>query len=105
VVGDQRPFVAAMLALDQDELDEWAGEQGLAGVGLPDLLSHDILRAELQGAVDEANRSVSKAESIRTFVVLPRDLSIDSGELTPTLKVRRMVVAKTYGSVIEEMYG
>ena len=105
VVGDQRPFVAAMLALDQDELDEWAGEQGLAGVGLPDLLSHEILRAELQGAVDEANRSVSKAESIRTFVVLPRDLSIDSGELTPTLKVRRMVVAKTYGSVIEEMYG
>jgi long-chain acyl-CoA synthetase len=97
--------VAAMLALDEDELDAWADEKGLTGVGLPDLLSHDILRAELQAAVDEANRSVSKAESIRTFVVLPRDLSIDSGELTPTLKVRRMVVAKTYGSVIEEMYG
>jgi long-chain acyl-CoA synthetase len=105
VVGDQRPFVAAMLAVDEEELDAWAAEQGLTEVDLPDLLVHGSLRAELQAAVDDANRSVSKAESIRTFAVLPRDLSIASGELTPTLKVRRMVVAKTYESVIEELYG
>jgi long-chain acyl-CoA synthetase len=105
VVGDQRPFVAAMLSVDEEELDAWATERGLTGMEPQVLLGHDTLRAELQAAVDEANLSVSKAESIRTFAVLPRDLSIASGELTPTLKVRRMVVAKTYESVIEELYG
>ena len=105
VVGDQRPFVAAMLSVDEEELDAWATERGLTGMEPRVLLGHDTLRAELQAAVDEANLSVSKAESIRTFAVLPRDLSIASGELTPTLKVRRMVVAKTYESVIEELYG
>ena len=48
---------------------------------------------------------MSKAESIRAFAILPRDLTIDSGELTPTLKVRRAVVVKTYGTVVEELYG
>jgi long-chain acyl-CoA synthetase len=105
VVGDQRPFVAAMLSIDEEELDAWATERGLTGMEPRVLLGHDVLRAELQAAVDAANRSVSKAESIRTFAVLPRDLSIASGELTPTLKVRRMVVAKTYEAVIEELYG
>jgi long-chain acyl-CoA synthetase len=105
VVGDQRPFVAAMLALDEEALREWAADQGLDGMVVGDLLDHTGLRAELQTAVDTANRSVSKAESIRTFAVLPRDLTIASGELTPTLKVRRMVVAKSYEYVIEEMYG
>ena len=72
---------------------------------MAELLEHELLRAHLQGAVDDANRSVSKAESIRAFAILPRDLTIESGELTPTLKVRRAVVAKTYGTVIEELYG
>jgi long-chain acyl-CoA synthetase len=105
VVGDQRPFVGAMLALDEEALTEWASDHGLDGMVVRDLLDHTDLRAELQAAVDAANRSVSKAESIRTFAVLPHDLTIAAGELTPTLKVRRMVVAKSYEYVIEEMYG
>jgi long-chain acyl-CoA synthetase len=105
VVGDQRPFIAAMLAVDQDALQEWATELELEALAMAELLEHELLRENLQGAVDDANRSVSKAESIRAFAVLPRDLTIDSGELTPTLKVRRAVVVKTYGTVIEELYG
>jgi long-chain acyl-CoA synthetase len=70
-----------------------------------ELLGHELLRVRLQDAVDEANRSVSKAESIRAFAILPRDLTVDSGELTPTLKVRRAVVTATYCTVIEELYG
>jgi long-chain acyl-CoA synthetase len=105
VVGDQRPFVAAMLALDEEALEEWAADRGLGGTATRELLDHTDLRAELQQAVDAANRSVSKAESIRTFAVLPRDLTIASGELTPTLKVRRIMVVKTYEHVVEEMYG
>jgi long-chain acyl-CoA synthetase len=105
VVGDQRPFVATMLALDEEALAEWATEHGLSDLAMPDLLGSAELRAELQTAVDSANASVSKAESIRKFVVLPHDLTIEAGELTPTLKVRRAVVAKAYEPVIEELYG
>jgi long-chain acyl-CoA synthetase len=105
VVGDQRPFVAAMLAIDPEALQEWAIEQQLESLAVAEMLEHGLLRAVLQDAVDEANRSVSRAESIRAFAILPRDLSIDSGELTPTLKVRRAVVAKTYDTVIDELYG
>jgi long-chain acyl-CoA synthetase len=105
VVGDQRPFVAAMLAVDEEALEEWATDRELAGLAMAELLEHELLRAHLQEAIDEANRSVSRAESIRSFAILPRDLTIDSGELTPTLKVRRVVVAKTYDTVIEKLYG
>lgn len=104
VVGDQRPFVAALLALDDDALAEWAGDHGLADLGATELLEHPDLVAELQSAVDEANASVSKAESIRKWVVLPHDLTIEAGELTPTLKVRRAVVAKAYEQVVEGLY-
>src|SRR5690606_26583593 len=105
VVGDNRPFVAAMLAIDEEALGEWADERGLGHLDRDALLAHPDLRAELQAAVDDANRSVSRAESIRTFEILPRDLSIAAGELTPTLKVRRAVIAKTYEAVIETRYG
>ena len=105
VVGDQRPFVAAMLALDEDALREWATDHALEELDVPQLLVHQEVRAELQVAVDGANASVSRAESIREFAVLPRDLTIAAGELTPTLKVRRAIVAKIYESVIEELYG
>jgi long-chain acyl-CoA synthetase len=105
VVGDQRPFVAAMLAIDQEALQEWATERELENLAMAELLEHELLREHLQGAVDDANRSVSKAESIRAFAILPRDLTIDSGELTPTLKVRRAIVVKSYGTVVEELYG
>jgi long-chain acyl-CoA synthetase len=106
VVGDQRPFVAAMIAIDEEALREWATTDGaLESLATAELLAHDLLRARLQEAVDDANQSVSKAESIRAFAVLPRDLSVEHGELTPTLKVRRAVVVKTYGAVIEGLYG
>jgi long-chain acyl-CoA synthetase len=105
VVGDQRPFVAAMIAVDQEALREWAADQDMDSAEAAELLQHELLREHLQGAVDDANRSVSKAESIRAFAILPRDLTVDSGELTPTLKVRRAIVIKSYGAVVEELYG
>ena len=60
--------------------------------------------AEVQAAIDDANRSVSRAESIRKFALLPHDLTIESGELTPTLKVRRSIVEKSYQHVIDGLY-
>ncbi len=104
VVGDARPFVAALIALDPVAMSDWADAHGLNGVAPADVLVSPQLRAAVQAAVDHANRTVSRAESIRTFTILPRDLTIETGELTPTLKVRRAVVANSYLDEIERMY-
>jgi long-chain acyl-CoA synthetase len=104
VVGDGRPFIAAMLALDEEALREWADDHKIEAPVTTELHGDQRLLDELQLAVDEANKSVSKAEAIRKFAVLPRDLSIEEGELTPTLKVKRAVVAKTYEAVVEGLY-
>jgi long-chain acyl-CoA synthetase len=104
VVGDRRPFVAALLALDEEALAVWAGEHGHPGATAADLADDSELRAELQRAVDDANQSVSRAESIRSFAVLPRDLTIDAAEITPTLKVRRANVEKCYADMIDGLY-
>jgi long-chain acyl-CoA synthetase len=104
VVGEGRPFVAALLALDEDALTRWCVEHGRPAVPAAELARDPELLAHLQTVVDEANASVSKAESIRRFAVLPRDLTIDHDELTATLKVRRAVVEREYHDLIESMY-
>jgi long-chain acyl-CoA synthetase len=105
VVGDARPFVAALITLDLEAMSQWATEHGLRDVPLTELAENVDLRAIIQSAVDDGNRSVSRAESIRKFALLPEGLTIARGELTPTLKVRRAVVEKHYDRVIERLYG
>jgi len=105
VVGDGRPFISVLLALDEEAATEWATEHGHAEASIPDLARAPDLVTDLQKAVDEANGSVSRAESIRRFAVLPHDLTIAAGELTPTLKVRRATVEKAYAETIESLYG
>ncbi|MEH0821086.1 MULTISPECIES: AMP-dependent synthetase/ligase [unclassified Micromonospora] len=105
VVGDRQPFIAALVTVDEEALPKW-----LASHGLPEdtpverLQEHEALRTEIQVAVDLANQSVSKAEAIKVFRVLPRDFTEATGELTPSLKVKRQVVHKTYASEIAEIY-
>lgn len=106
VVGDRRPFVAALVTLDEEALPAWLREHGRPEDTPVDQLRNDPeLRAEIQAAVDEANRAVSRAESVRQFRILPRDFTEASGELTPSLKVKRNIVAKTYSADIAEIYG
>ncbi|HET6954217.1 MAG TPA: hypothetical protein VFI47_27885 [Acidimicrobiales bacterium] len=105
VLGDRRPFIAALIALDEEAATRWAHSHGRASASLADLATDPRLLREIQRAVDAVNRSLSRAESIRKFVVLPRDLRIDTGELTPTLKVRRNVVESAYADAIESLYG
>ena len=104
VVGDGRPFIAALIALDQEAVNSWAAGHGLAGVPMPLLVDNVDLRAVVASAVDDANRSVSRAESIREFALLPEEFTIAAGELTPTLKVRRAAVEKIYSDVIGQIY-
>jgi long-chain acyl-CoA synthetase len=101
VVGDGRPFIAALVALDS----EWVERRALEiGATRDDVRASAEVRSMVQGAIDVANRAVSRAEAIKAFRVLPEELSTANGLLTPTLKVKRPVVAQRYEALIEEMY-
>ncbi len=104
VVGDAQPFIAAVIAIDAEEFPRWAKEHGKEGKTVADLVDDPDLVAAVQVAVDDANKAVSKAEAIKTFRILPDDFTIEGGELTPTLKVKRNVVAEKYGHVIDDIY-
>ena len=105
VVGDGRPFIGCLITLDPEALDFWKQQHGKpADAAAADLAGDPDLRAELQAAIDEANQSVSRAESIRKFRVLASDFTEDTGHLTPSLKVKRHEVASDYAAEIEALY-
>jgi long-chain acyl-CoA synthetase len=105
VVGDGRPYIACLVTLDPDALDYWKRQHGRpADVTMADLAADPELTAEIQEAVDEANKAVSRAESIRRFRVLAVDFTEETGHMTPSLKVRRGVVAKDFAADIEALY-
>jgi long-chain acyl-CoA synthetase len=105
VVGDNRPFIACLITLDLEALDHWKQQHGKPAAATPaDLATDPDLLGELQTAVDDANKAVSRAESIRKFVVLPVDFTTDNGYITPSLKVKRAVVAKDFAADIEALY-
>jgi long-chain acyl-CoA synthetase len=105
VVGDGRPFIACLVTLDPDALGFWKERHGRpASASAADLATDPELIAEIQDAVDDANKAVSRAESIRRFVILGTDFTEQSGHLTPSLKVRRNVVAKDFSADIEALY-
>jgi long-chain acyl-CoA synthetase len=105
VVGDQKPFIAALVTIDEEFFPTWKSQHGKpAGASVADLALDPELLAEIQAAIDGANNAVSKAESIRKFRVLPADFTEASGEMTPSLKLRRSVVAKAHAGDIEAIY-
>ncbi|MET8307606.1 AMP-dependent synthetase/ligase [Micromonospora sp. NPDC005173] len=105
VVGDRQPFIAALVTVDEEALPKWLESAELpADTRVEELRGHEGLRAEIQSAIDTANQAVSKAEAIKVFRVLPRDFTEATGELTPSLKVKRQVVHKTYAAEIADIY-
>ncbi|MFG3641578.1 AMP-dependent synthetase/ligase [Micromonospora sp. NPDC047762] len=105
VVGDAKPFIAALVTVDEEALPAWLENAGLPlDTTVEQLREHEGLRKEIQTAVDAANQAVSKAEAIKVFRVLPHDFTEATGELTPSLKVKRQVVHKTYAAEIADIY-
>jgi long-chain acyl-CoA synthetase len=105
VVGDRRPYVGALVTLDEEALASWKSKVGKdLSLQRAQLRDDPELLAEIQVAVDEANRSVSRAESIRRFRVLDADFTEDGGQLTPTLKLRRDVVLREFDGDVEALY-
>ncbi len=104
VVGDNQPFIAALVTIDAEALPGWLKAQGKEAADVASLVDDEDLKAEVQRAVDDANLAVSKAEAIKKFAILASDFTEESGELTPTLKLKRNVVMKDYESAVEALY-
>ena len=105
VVGDGRPFVAALITLDPETLPAWLEQRGIAAdTPMSELITEQTITDHVQSAVDKANESVSRAESIRTFKLLEDDFTIASGHLTPSMKIRRTDIMKDYAETVEALY-
>lgn len=105
VVGDQKPFVSALISLDAEMLPIWlANNGGDKTMSLADAAKSPLVLAEVQRAVDRVNKNFSKAESIRKFVVIGSELTEETGHLTPSLKIKREIVMRDYSPIVEEMY-
>ncbi|UFU01636.1 long-chain fatty acid--CoA ligase [Ruania suaedae] len=103
VIGDQRPFIAALLTLDADMLATWLSNQGLPEMSVQEAAEHPQVQEALQGAIDRANASVSRAESVRRFEVLGEDFTV-ADYLTPKMSVKRSLVLDNYSETIEALY-
>jgi long-chain acyl-CoA synthetase len=104
VAGDRRPYLVALITLDPEEAPALAEQLGLENADLPSLARDEKVRAEVQKAVDEVNSHVGPVEQIKRFEILDHDLSQETGELTPTLKVKRNVVHEKYAPLVERIY-
>ena len=104
VVGDNQPFIAALITLDPDSIKPWAVANKKEGASIAELAKDPTLLAVIQTAVDETNKAVSRAESIRKFTVLPVDFTIAGGQLTAKLSVKRHVVAQQFAREIDELF-
>jgi len=105
VVGDGRPFIAALVTLDPEALEAWLKQHDRpAGKPLSAAADDPGVREEIQSAIDDANRAVSRAEAIRQFRILSDDFTVASGHLTPSLKVKRNEVLKGYADDISSIY-
>ena len=106
VVGDQRPFIACLVTLDAEALPTWLENHDKDPQASPaDLVDDPDVRAAVQEAVDKANKAVSKAEAIKAFTILPDDFTVEGGQLTPSMKLKRNVVMKERESEIAGIYG
>ena len=104
VHGENRQFVTALVTLDEEAIQPWAEANGLADAGYTEIVSSMQAREMVQSYVDELNAGLNRHEQIKRFHILGRDLTVEDGELTPSLKLRRKVVADKFKGDIEEMY-
>ena len=103
VVGDRKPYVGALITLDEPEIQKWAEEQGIDG-DLETLARDERVRSLIQEVVDEANRERSRYEQVKRFAILSRDFSMEHGEVTPTLKLRRRAVSEHFADELQALY-
>ncbi|SDY83187.1 long-chain acyl-CoA synthetase [Asanoa ishikariensis] len=104
LVGDRRPFLAALIGIEWDTVGEWAQRRGIGYTTYRDLSDKDEVRALVQSVVDDVNRRHAPVEQVREFRMLPKELDHEDGELTATQKVRRSAVADLFGDLVDDIY-
>ena len=102
--GDGRKFVSALVTLDEEAIAGWAEKNGLTGKSVEEIAGSDQVRTLISGYVDELNSKLERWETVKKFAILPRDLSVDSGELTPSMKVRRKAVITAHRDILDGFY-
>ncbi len=103
-VGDERPFVSALVVLDAEALPSWAQARGLTLDSVADAAAHPQVRAEVQRAIDEGNAELARVEQVRAWEIVPAEWTAESEELTPSLKLKRTVIHGKYAEVIDGLY-
>lgn len=103
-VGDQKPFIAALVTLDAEALPQWLANRGLPPMSVREAIKDPQVLAAVDRAVKRTNEKVSRAESIRKFTILPTDFTVENGYLTPSLKVKRQLVLADFAEQVEEIY-
>ncbi|WP_129842545.1 AMP-dependent synthetase/ligase [Streptomyces sp. RFCAC02] len=104
VVGAGRKFCSALIALDAEAITRWAGENGVPGTTYADIVAHERTQALVDGYVQELNAGLQRWQTVKRFRVLPRELDVEHGDLTPSLKLKRPVVEAEFRDLIDEMY-
>jgi long-chain acyl-CoA synthetase len=102
--GDRRPYLVMLVTLDEEEILPWADREGIEAQGIAELARHARVRELVQAELDRANARYAPVEQVKKFVILDHDLSQETGELTPTLKVKRNVVNERYARLFDELY-
>jgi long-chain acyl-CoA synthetase len=103
VHGDKRPYLVALVTLNEENVAKWAQDNGLTG-SIAELAKHDKVKALVQKYIDELNAKEPSYSSIKKFHILPQDFTQETGELTPTLKVKRKFTSEKYKELIDGFY-
>jgi long-subunit acyl-CoA synthetase (AMP-forming) len=102
--GDKRKYIAALITLEPDNIQQWAVEHGLGSKSVAELARMPEVTRLIEAEIEERNRHLASFETIKRFHVLSRDFSIEDGEMTPTLKIKRKVVTQKFESELESLY-
>jgi long-chain acyl-CoA synthetase len=104
VHGNERNFCSALVTLDPEAIEGWAAQHGMAGQSYAEIVTSDAAREMVQGYVDQLNASLNRWETIKKFIILERDLTVEDGEITPSMKVKRKVVEDHYREQLDALY-
>jgi len=104
VIGDKRKYLTALFTLDPEKLETEASNAGSSAHTSESAASCPQMMSYIQSQVDEINKTLARVQTIKKFTIIPADFSIEGGELTPTMKVKRKIVREKYGDQIESMY-
>ncbi len=102
--GDGRKYVSALITLDPEAIEGWAAEQGKTGSSAAELAGSSEVRELIEGYVASANQKLERWETVKRFEILPSELTVDEGEVTPSQKIRRRAVEKKYADRLDAMY-